>query len=195
MDKVYVERKHGRLKVEYKDPVLEPILEDTYGVILYQEQVMQIASTMGAFTMGQADTLRKAMGKKKMEMMADMKVQFLAGAEELGFARRVAVENATREEVQLTGLRLWVPGAGMGASAGCTFDAPANMVRPRVPLPLAASQSLQGEPGLDFAPGARGRMGYAMEDAPDVSPGLMVVHNPALRLSLLAWYFLSLIHI
>jgi len=92
MDKVYVERKHGRLKVEYKDPVLEPILKDTYGVILYQEQVMQIASAMGGFTMGQADTLRKAMGKKKMEMMAAMKVQFLAGAEELGFAKRVAVE-------------------------------------------------------------------------------------------------------
>ncbi len=70
MDKVYVERKHGRQKTEYKDPVLEPILKDTYGVILYQEQVMQIASAMGGFTMGQADTLRKAMGKKKLEMMA-----------------------------------------------------------------------------------------------------------------------------
>ncbi|MFT5233277.1 MAG: DNA polymerase-3 subunit alpha, partial [Candidatus Krumholzibacteriia bacterium] len=62
MDKVYVERKHGRQKIVYKDPILEPILKDTYGVILYQEQVMQIASAMGGFTMGMADTLRKAMG-------------------------------------------------------------------------------------------------------------------------------------
>ena len=56
MDKVYVERKHGRMKVTYKHPDLEPILQDTYGVILYQEQVMQIASKMGGFTMGEADT-------------------------------------------------------------------------------------------------------------------------------------------
>ncbi|MFO7608740.1 MAG: DNA polymerase III subunit alpha, partial [Candidatus Krumholzibacteriia bacterium] len=65
MDKVYVERKHGRMKVQFKHPVLEPILKDTYGVILYQEQVMQIAS---------------AMGKKKMDIMAEMKVGFLARA-------------------------------------------------------------------------------------------------------------------
>ena len=87
MDKVYVERKHGRQKVAYKDPVLEPILKDTYGVILYQEQVMQIASAMGGFTLGQADTLRKAMGKKKIDMMAEMKVQFLDGAAKAGLRR------------------------------------------------------------------------------------------------------------
>jgi len=92
MDKVYVERKHGRQKTEFKDPVMESILQDTYGVILYQEQVMQIASTMGGFTMGQADSLRKAMGKKKLDIMAEMKVQFLAGAEQGGFNPRVARE-------------------------------------------------------------------------------------------------------
>jgi DNA polymerase III subunit alpha len=92
MDKVYVERKHGRQKVEYKDAALEPVLKDTYGVILYQEQVMQIASKMGGFTMGQADTLRKAMGKKKLDMMAEMKVQFLAGAESGGFDQQAARE-------------------------------------------------------------------------------------------------------
>ncbi len=92
MDKVYVECKHGRKKVEYKDPCLVPILKDTYGVILYQEQVMQIASVMGGFTMGQADTLRKAMGKKKLEMMAEMKVQFLDGAKGRGFNLRTAQE-------------------------------------------------------------------------------------------------------
>jgi len=92
MDKVYVECKHGRKKVEFKDPCLEPILKDTYGVILYQEQVMQIASAMGGFTMGQADTLRKAMGKKKHDMMAELKVQFLDGAKKGGFDVRVAQE-------------------------------------------------------------------------------------------------------
>ncbi len=85
MDKVYVERKHGREPVTYKDPCLESILKDTFGVILYQEQVMQIASKMGGFTMGQADTLRKAMGKKKLEMMAEMKVMFMQGAEKAGY--------------------------------------------------------------------------------------------------------------
>ncbi len=90
MDKVYVECKHGRKKVDYKDPTLEPILKDTYGVILYQEQVMQIASVMGGFTIGMADTLRKAMGKKKLEMMAEMKVQFLDGAKAKGYELRTA---------------------------------------------------------------------------------------------------------
>ena len=92
MDKVYVERKHGRQQVQYKDPCLEPILCDTYGVILYQEQVMQIASAMGGFSMGQADTLRKAMGKKKMEIMAELKVKFLDGAKERGYDEGVARE-------------------------------------------------------------------------------------------------------
>lgn len=85
MDKVYVERKHGREAVTYKDPCLESILKDTFGVILYQEQVMQIASKMGGFTMGEADTLRKAMGKKKLDMMAEMKIKFMSGAEKANY--------------------------------------------------------------------------------------------------------------
>ncbi len=92
MDTVYVERKHGRQPVRYKHPDLEPILKDTYGVILYQEQVMQIASQMGGFSMGQADTLRKAMGKKKVEIMDAMKVEFIAGAIESDYDRRLAAE-------------------------------------------------------------------------------------------------------
>jgi len=85
MDKVYVERKHGREPVTYKDECLEPILKDTFGVILYQEQVMQIASKMGGFSLGQADLLRKAMGKKKLDMMAEMKILFMEGAEKAGY--------------------------------------------------------------------------------------------------------------
>ena len=76
----FVERKHGRKKVEYPHPVLEPILKDTYGVIVYQEQVMQISSAMAGYSLGQADELRRAMGKKKAEAMAGEKACFLAGA-------------------------------------------------------------------------------------------------------------------
>lgn len=90
MDQVFVERKHGRKRIEYKHPDLEPILRDTYGVILYQEQVMQIASQLGGFTLGQADKLRKAMGKKDAAGMAGMKTMFLDGARARGYAMQVA---------------------------------------------------------------------------------------------------------
>ncbi|HOX26250.1 MAG TPA: DNA polymerase III subunit alpha [Candidatus Krumholzibacteria bacterium] len=92
MDQVFVDRKHGRKPIEYKHPDLEPLLRDTHGVILYQEQVMQIASTLGGFTLGQADKLRKAMGKKKAEMMDEMRAMFLDGAKARGYDQRVASE-------------------------------------------------------------------------------------------------------
>jgi len=76
----FVERKHGRKKVEYPHAVLEPILKDTYGVIVYQEQVMQISSAMAGYSLGQADLLRRAMGKKKAEAMAKEKASFMSGA-------------------------------------------------------------------------------------------------------------------
>ena len=76
----FVERKHGRKKIQYEHPLLEPILRDTYGVILYQEQVMKIASDMGGFSLGEADILRKAMGKKILEVMAEQKKKFIEGA-------------------------------------------------------------------------------------------------------------------
>jgi DNA polymerase III subunit alpha len=76
----FIERKHGRRKVEYVHPSLEPILKDTYGVIVYQEQVMQIASAMAGYSLGGADLLRRAMGKKKHEVMVKEKEKFLTGA-------------------------------------------------------------------------------------------------------------------
>ncbi|MDY6905897.1 MAG: DNA polymerase III subunit alpha [Thermodesulfobacteriota bacterium] len=76
----FVERKHGRKKVTYLIPELEPILKETYGVILYQEQVMQIARSLAGYTMGAADDLRKAMGKKIAEKMAAQREFFLDGA-------------------------------------------------------------------------------------------------------------------
>jgi DNA polymerase III subunit alpha len=76
----FIERKHGRKKVEYDHPTLEPILKDTYGVIVYQEQVMQISSALAGYSLGKADLLRRAMGKKKAEVMAKEKAGFLEGA-------------------------------------------------------------------------------------------------------------------
>ena len=76
----FIERKHGRAKVTYAHPALEPILDVTYGVILYQEQVMQIAQVLAGYTLGGADLLRRAMGKKKAEEMAEQRTIFMAGA-------------------------------------------------------------------------------------------------------------------
>jgi len=78
----FIERKHGRKKVEYDHPSLEPILKDTYGVIVYQEQVMQISSALAGYSLGKADLLRRAMGKKKAEVMAKEKAGFLDGAKQ-----------------------------------------------------------------------------------------------------------------
>ncbi|MEZ5479383.1 MAG: DNA polymerase III subunit alpha [Thiolinea sp.] len=76
----FINRKHGRAKVEYPHPDLEPILKPTYGVILYQEQVMQIAQVLAGYTLGGADMLRRAMGKKKPEEMAKQRTIFMEGA-------------------------------------------------------------------------------------------------------------------
>ncbi|MFP5505079.1 MAG: DNA polymerase III subunit alpha, partial [Gammaproteobacteria bacterium] len=76
----FIARKHGKQKVEYPHPKLEPILKPTYGVILYQEQVMQIAQVLAGYTLGGADLLRRAMGKKKPEEMAKQREIFTEGA-------------------------------------------------------------------------------------------------------------------
>ncbi len=81
----FINRRHGRVKIEYDLPELKEILEETYGVIVYQEQVMQIASTVGGFSLGGADLLRRAMGKKKRHVMAEQRKKFLQGAKERGF--------------------------------------------------------------------------------------------------------------
>jgi DNA polymerase-3 subunit alpha len=80
----FIDRKHGRKKVVYDLPQLEPILKDTYGVIVYQEQVMQIARSLGGYSLGGADLLRRAMGKKDPAAMAKEKDKFLEGAKQQG---------------------------------------------------------------------------------------------------------------
>jgi len=82
---VFIDGAHGKAKTEYELPELEDILAETYGVILYQEQVMKIAQVLGGFTLAEADLLRRAMGKKKIEIMEQKKAEFLAGAEKRGF--------------------------------------------------------------------------------------------------------------
>jgi DNA polymerase-3 subunit alpha len=93
MEKDFIDRKHGRKRIEVLHPILEPILRETYGVILYQEQVMAIAAEMAGFTMGEADILRRAMGKKKPEEMDRQREKFLQGC------RRKHIEDAIGEQV------------------------------------------------------------------------------------------------
>ncbi|MGD1841449.1 MAG: DNA polymerase III subunit alpha, partial [Thermonemataceae bacterium] len=79
---VYIDRKHGREQVEYAHPLLEPILKNTYGIMVYQEQIMQTAQVLAGNTLGGADLLRRAMGKKKVEEMNKQRVIFVKGAKE-----------------------------------------------------------------------------------------------------------------
>ncbi|MCC5980221.1 MAG: DNA polymerase III subunit alpha, partial [Oceanicaulis sp.] len=86
----YVERKFGRSDPDYLHPDLEPVLKETHGVIIYQEQVMQIAQILSGYSLGEADLLRRAMGKKKKEEMDQQRVRFLQGAKERGVAEAKA---------------------------------------------------------------------------------------------------------
>src|SRR5438128_1461648 len=100
----WVERKQGKREVQYDLPQLEPILADTYGVIAYQEQVMRIAQALAGFTLGQADVLRKAMGKKDPKVMAKQRDAFMEGAKAKGI----------EEEKAATGFELVEPFASYG---------------------------------------------------------------------------------
>ncbi len=86
----FIAGKHGRKVAHYLHPKLEPILKETFGVILYQEQVMQIVQTLAGFTLGQADILRRAMGKKKAEILLAQKENFLRGCESNGVGKSLA---------------------------------------------------------------------------------------------------------
>ncbi len=86
----FINRKHGREKIDFADKILEPILSETYGIMVYQEQIMRIAQDMGGYSLGQADLLRRAMGKKKMSEMLMHQGNFVAGAMEKGVAKQVA---------------------------------------------------------------------------------------------------------
>ena len=87
---LYIENKHKPEQITYDHPLLEPILKETYGIALYQEQVMEMARAIAGFTLGQADILRRAMGKKKPELMAEQKAHFLEGAQKQGIDAKTA---------------------------------------------------------------------------------------------------------
>jgi DNA polymerase III alpha subunit len=88
----FVARKHGREEVQYPHPLVEPVLSETYGIMVYQEQVMQTAQVLGGYSLGGADLLRRAMGKKKAEEMAEHRQIFRKGAAEKGIDEKKADE-------------------------------------------------------------------------------------------------------
>jgi DNA polymerase III subunit alpha len=88
----YINRKFGREKIEYDLPVMEEILKETYGIAVYQEQVMRLSQLLGGFTMAQADSLRKAMGKKDLLLMNEMKAKFLENCKQNGYSDAIAMK-------------------------------------------------------------------------------------------------------
>jgi len=86
----FIARRHGRVKITYDHPLLEPILKDTYGICIYQEQVLHMAKELAGFSMGEADVLRKAMGKKDPETMAKQRRKFVEGAMARGIPEKKA---------------------------------------------------------------------------------------------------------
>src|ERR1700687_4199791 len=109
----FINRKHGKKKVTYDLPELQEILDETYGVIVYQEQVMQIANRLAGFSLGEADILRRAMGKKKREEMASQREKFLAGCR----AHKIADKKAER----IFDLMAEFAGYGFNKSHSCAY--------------------------------------------------------------------------
>ena len=88
----FISRKHGKQRIDYLHPSLEAILRETYGIIVYQEQVIKIASETAGFTLARADVMRRAMGKKDKSLMANLKKEFVAGATQKGIHRKLAAD-------------------------------------------------------------------------------------------------------
>ena len=88
----FISRKHGKKRIDYPHPSLEPILEETYGIIVYQEQVMEIAHEIAGFTLAEADIMRRAMGKKDKKLMDELSVKFVEGAQNKGLSKGKAEE-------------------------------------------------------------------------------------------------------
>ncbi len=88
----FINRKHGREKIDYPHEIIQPILEETYGIMVYQEQIMKIAQDMAGYSLGEADLLRRAMGKKKVSEMQKHQEMFVAGAKERGVDQKIATE-------------------------------------------------------------------------------------------------------
>src|SRR5690554_5839627 len=113
MTEDFIKRRHGEKEVDYPHPLLEDILKPTYGIILYQEQVMEICSRMGGFSLGEADLVRRAMGKKKPEVLAAMRRKFVDGAVKKG------INPGTAEKV--FGLMEYFAGYGFNKSHSAAY--------------------------------------------------------------------------
>ena len=111
----FIKRKQGKIPIVYETPELEPILKDTYGVIVYQEQVMAITNVVAGFSLGQADILRRAMGKKKPEEMEKLRVKFLEGAQQKKISEKKADKLYRTDSVVR---RLWVQQVACGRLRG-----------------------------------------------------------------------------
>jgi DNA polymerase-3 subunit alpha len=109
----YIERRHGRQEIMYLFPELEPILKETYGVIVYQEQVMKIASAIAGFSLGESDILRRAMGKKKAEVMAEQREIFVDRAQKL--------QHDTKKAGELFDLMAYFAGYGFNKSHSAAY--------------------------------------------------------------------------
>ncbi len=88
----FINRKHGKKEIKYSHKLLEPILKETYGIIVYQEQVMQIANEVAGFTLAEADIMRRAMGKKIKSLMEELSIKFIAGSEKNGIKKKKSEE-------------------------------------------------------------------------------------------------------
>ena len=141
----YVARKQGRTEVTYELPELEPILAETYGVIAYQEQVMRISNVVGGFTLGEADILRKAMGKKSAEGMQEQRAKFVEGAKE-GFS--VAIRIIPYLVAILVAIGMFRGGGGIDLLTRWLKPALDAVYFPTELLPLALMRSLSGSGSL-----------------------------------------------
>ena len=119
----FIDRKWGRKKIEYELPELETMLKETLGVIVYQEQVMQIANRLAGYSLGEADLLRRAMGKKNAEEMAKQRERFVKGALDRGFPREEDREDL-RPDGAVRRIRLQQVALGRLCAAGLSDGVP-----------------------------------------------------------------------
>ena len=162
----FIESKFDPTKIQYPDPCLKDILEETYGVIVYQEQVMQVAQRIAGYSLGQADLLRRAMGKKKAEVMVKEKVNFIAGA----------IKNGFKEEDADRIFEILIPFAGYGfnkshAAAYSVVAYHTAYLKANFPAEFIAANLTNEITSTDKLPEyiAEGRKMGIMIDPPDVN--------------------------
>jgi DNA polymerase-3 subunit alpha len=164
----FIERKHNKKRIEYDHPLQEPILKETYGIILYQEQAMRMAIDLAGFTPGQADDLRKAMSKKVLEVIAAKRQQFIDGVANKGIKKRIADKIYSNIEA--------FAGYGFNKSHAAAYGVLAYRtayLKANYPLEYIASM-LNAQIGRPIKPGDEDGFVAYLEDAKDF--GIDVLH-------------------